>query len=222
MVSTVAFIPASPEEVAERLSTKMGLIRQTLMLKGEYLSDPAISGRIHWVASGSGHKLVIRPADAPTLDITSSPSPDTSRASSPSLGDPVTQLPTPANSPAPSQPPVIPAILAMVVQIVPGQSWLYPDGKWTGPTQFVSRFSDVKLLCTGSAPDHIRFHHDYATSVDTLSNIMDQIRTGGYPTTSVLSGPDQYIKVRHNLFAVSQRSHPILCSADSLLPTSGI
>ena len=159
---------------------------------------------VHWVSSGSGHKLVIKPKDSPTADAAEPPSSLADDSSSPPSSDLAsTQLPTPASSPAPSPAPVIPAILAMVVKIVPGQNWLYPDGKWTGPTLFVKSFSDVKLLCTGTAPDHIRFHNDYATSVANLNSIMDIVKTVRHPTIGVLSGPDQYIKVRHSLFAVS-------------------
>lgn len=92
----------------------------------------------------------------------------------------------------------------MVVQVVAGQSWLHPDGKWTGPTQFIRQFSDLKLLCTGSAPSHMRFHHDYTTSVTNLNGIMDEIRTTGNPTAGVIMAPDQHVKVHHNLFTVSQ------------------
>ena len=200
MASTVCPIPPSPAEIAERLATKMGLIRQTLMSKGEYLPDPAISGRVQWVPCGSGHKLVLKSEDPAVLD-TADPSlsPVDGVTPTPPSDATNTQLPTPDTTTAPSP---APATLAMVVQIVPGQSWLHPDGKWTGPTQFVRQFSDVKLLCTGAAPAHPRFHNDYMTSLTTLKAIMAEIRTTGYPTMSILSGPDQNIKVRHALFTV--------------------
>lgn len=109
----------------------------------------------------------------------------------------------PLDSPTPSPTPVVPAIPAIVLKLMPGHCWLHPDGKWTGHTRFVKTFSDVKLMCTGSAPGHARFHHDYETSVANLSGIMDEMRTAGHPTTGVVLVPDQYIRVRHNLFAVS-------------------
>lgn len=200
MVSTLGFIPATPEEVAERLATKMAIIRQTLMLKGEYLSDPAIYGRVCWIPAGSGHKLVVKPEASPTPAGENRSSP-VNNLSPPSAISADSGLPTPSVTPPPT--PATPAILTMVVQVVPGQSWLYPDGKWTGPTQFIKHFSDVKLLCTGTAPDHMRFRHDFPTSVAALNSIMDEVRTVGNPATGVLSGPDQYIKARHSLFVVS-------------------
>lgn len=203
----------------------MGLVRQSLISKGEFLSDPAISGRVHWVPFGHGHKLVIKseeplapdaidsplsdlratdlsPSDVDATDLSLSDVDDT--ASTRSGGTTNTQLPTPDQTPTPSPLPVVPAILAMVVQVVPGHSWLYPDGRWTGPTGFVKQFSDVKLLCTGAAPDHVRFKNDFETSVASLKSLMADIRTTGYPTTGVLAGPDQNVKVRHNLFVVSR------------------
>ena len=201
----MAFIPATPEEVAERLDTKMGIVRETLFSLGEFLSDPDIRGRVCWVPSGSGHKLVIDMKDLPVPDDTdlSSPSTDPHDSSPASENNADTSIPTPPGSPTPSPPAFVPATLTMVTQIVPGQSWLYPDGKWTGPTPFVRRFSDVKLLCTGSAPSHPRLHDDYGTSVENLSTIMDEVRTARNPTLGVICGPDQFIKVHHNLFVVS-------------------
>ena len=207
MLSTIHRIPPSPAEIAERLATKMGLVRQTLMSKGEYLSDPAMCGRVHWVPFGHGHMLALKSEDSPALDDAVPPlSPTDCVASTPPncmAGAANTQLPTPDTTPTPSPTPVTAAVLAMVVQVVPGQSWLYPDGKWTGTTTFVKQFADVKLLCTGTAPEHMRFHNDYATSLASLKSIMAEMRTAGYPISSVLSGPDQNIKVRHTLFAVS-------------------
>jgi hypothetical protein len=63
--------------------------------------------------------------------------------------------------------------------------------------------SAVKLLCTGTAPDHTRFHHDYATSVANLRGIMEDMRTAESPAVGVMTVPDDYVKVRHSLFAVS-------------------
>lgn len=198
MISTLGIIPPSPAELAERLATKMSLVRETLMSKGEYLPDPAMRERVKWVPSGSGHMLVVKSEDPPATDpsLSSVDSP----ASTPPNSATNAQLPTPETTPAP---PPVPATLAMVVQIVPGQSWLHSDGKWTGPTQFIKQFSDIKLLCTGATPRHPQFTEDYSTSVASLKALMAEVRTTGYPTTSVLSGPDHNIRVRHGLFTVS-------------------
>ena len=204
MVSTVTLIPAAPEEVAERLDTKMRIIHQTLFLKGEYLSDSAVCGRVCWVSSGSGHKLIIRTEDLSIPNTNNLPLSPVDSVSSPHPGNSGdTEPSSPSRSPTPSPTPIVPATLAMVVQIEPGQSWLYPDGKWTGPTHFVRRFTDVKLLCTGSAPSHMRFHSDYKTSTTNLNRLMDEVRTTGNPTIGVISGPDGYVKVCHSLFTVS-------------------
>jgi len=206
MISTLGVIPPSPAEIAERLAIKMGLVREALISKGEFLADPSIPGRVEWVPCGPGHRLTVKSEDSLALDATDPPpSPVDGATSARSSSG---QLPTPDTTPTPSPAPAVPATLAMVVQIVPGKSWLFPDGKWTGPTQFVRQFSDVKLLCTGTAPSHPRFHDDYATSVANLKAIMANIRTKGNPTTGVLSGLDQDIRVRHSLFTVSWPSRP--------------
>lgn len=208
MISTLGLIPPSPAEIAEHLAVKMGFVRQALISKGEFLSDPAISGRLEWVPFGPGHRLAIKPEDPVALDATDPPPSPVDGAASTHLNDTEnTQLPTPDATPSPA--PHVPATLAMVVQIAPGKSWLYPDGKWTGPTQYIRQFSDVKLLCTGTAPSHPRFHNDFDSSVSTLKAIMADISTKGNPTTGVLSAPGQELKVRHPLFTVS--SSP-LCS----------
>ena len=204
MVSIVTLIPAAPEEVAEWLDTKMCIIRQTLFSKGEYLSDSAVCGHVRWVSSGSSHKLIIRTEDLSIPNTTNLPLSPVDSVLSPHPGDSGdTEPSSPSCSPTPSPTPIVPATLAMVVQIELGQSWLYPDGKWTGPTHFVRRFADVKLLCTGSAPSHMRFHSDYKTSITNLNHLMGEVRTTGNPTIGVVSGPDGCVKVHHSLFAVS-------------------
>ena len=50
--------------------------------------------------------------------------------------------------------PLEPGVLTMVVQLVPGQLRLYPNGRWTGPTKYVQHSTDVKLLCTAGRPVH--------------------------------------------------------------------
>ena len=90
----------------------------------------------------------------------------------------------------------------MVAQLVPGQSWLYPDGRWTGQTRFVQRFTDVKLLCTGGAANHPRFANDYGTSVANLNTIMGQVGDPKNDRSSIISGLNDQIRVRHPLFTV--------------------
>jgi hypothetical protein len=210
MIPTLAFVPAAPEDVARRLDTKMRMVRDTLISKGEFLADSTTRERVRWVPSGTGHKLVVKAQDPSTTDVTDPPLSPTDSTSSPtdSTSSPTDAASSPhsddsVGTDVPPPSPDVPATLTMVMQVVPGQSWLYPDGKWTGPTQFVRRFSDIKLLCTGTAPSHMRFHDDYKTSIANLNGIMDEMRTSGNPTMGVITTPDEYLKLRHNLFVVS-------------------
>jgi hypothetical protein len=66
-----------------------------------------------------------------------------------------TSLPTNDAATGPSNAPSTPAILCMVVQLIAGASWLYPDAKWTRNNKFGTAFQDVKLLCTGGVPQHL-------------------------------------------------------------------
>jgi len=207
---TTPFIPVSPKRVAQNIARKMGFVRQGLMSKGEYLADPAIVDRVGWEPYGSGHRLVVLPPPSlspNTREVT--PFPDNSDAatanppdnSPPSLPD-VSPQPT---GDAPVDP-ATPATLSIVTQLVPGQSWLYPDGRWTGPTVYVRKFTDIKLLCTGGAATHSRFTNDYATAVGNLNTIMSRIGDSQNGRNTILSGPVNHIRARHPLFTVCLNS----------------
>ena len=113
--------------------------------------------------------------------------------------------------------PSVPATLTLVTQLVPGQSWLYPDGRWTGPTRYVQRFTDVKLLCTGSAPTHQVFANDFSTAVANLNTIMGQLGDSRNERATILSGPTNNIRMRHALFMVG-----LTCSLAPFLTPSCI
>ena len=208
------FIPVSPKTAARNIATKMSLVRQGLMARGEYLADPTIVEKVTWEPFGSGHRLVLCPP--PSLspgDRESTPFPDGSDAAV--TAPPDSPSPAPenrSNVPAADIPanPLEPAILTMVAQLVPGQSWLYPDGKWTGPTKYVQRFTDVKLLCTAGRPAHQRFINDYPTAIANLNTIMAQLGDTRNERNSIVSGPENHVRIRHPLFSVSL----------TLLPTS--
>ncbi|KAF9778133.1 hypothetical protein BJ322DRAFT_1025232 [Thelephora terrestris] len=176
---SIPFIPVSPRTAARNIATRMSLVREGLMARGEYLADPTIVEKVTWEPYGSSHRLVIIPPPSPspvTLENSSLPDdPGAATAEQPDGRSPTPDNPT--NDPAVDVPadPLVPAVLTIVTQLVPGQSWLYPDGRWTGPTAYVQRFTDVKLLCTGGAPAHQRFVDDYSTSVANLNTIMGRL-----------------------------------------------
>jgi hypothetical protein len=101
----------------------------------------------------------------------------------------------------PADPPA-PAVLTIVTQLVLGQFWLYPDGRWTGCTEYIQQFTDLKLLCTGGAATHPRFENDYATAIANLNLIMGQIEGSRNKRNTIVSGPANHIRVRHALFTV--------------------
>ena len=187
----------------------MSLVHQGLIARGEYLTDPTLPERVAWEAYGSGHRLVVLPppSSSPT-DRESTPFPDGSDTAAanpvdPPISPPVSAAgvsPEPVDD-APANPPM-PAVLTIVAQLVPGQSWLYPDGRWTGPTKYVRRFTDIKLLCTGGATSHPRFTNDYAVAIANLNSIMARVEDSRNERNTFISGPDNHIRVRHPLFTV--------------------
>lgn len=245
MVSTIVPIPLSPEEVARKVADKMDFARESLLSKGEYLADPDILGRVAWEPVGSGHQLVIKPCPPPTPPTDTSDSDDPTAASTatstpePTIGSTAestiesttppspkggnespdtTNVPLPAIDAAdePSDIPSTPAILTIVVQLVPGASWLYPDAKWTKKNDYVPHFQDAKLLCTGGVPLHPAFIQDFDTSVDNLNTIMGELGDKRNKRTTVTTGkPGALVKIRHALFTVrSFLNAPPKCPPD--------
>ena len=208
------FTPATPEQAAQSIARKMSLVRQGLISKGEYLVDPTITSKVAWEPHGSGHRLVLLPP--PSRSVVSreaTPFPDSPDSETPIANPFDTSPPMPNNTPDNSSQPVadmstdttnttVPAVLAIVAQLVPGQSWLYPDARWTGPTVYVRKFTDAKLLCTGCAATHPRFTNDYVTAIGNLNEIMGKIRDSRNDRNTVVSGPADHIRVRHPLFTV--------------------
>lgn len=208
---SVPFIPATPEQAAHSIARKMGFVRQELMAKGEYLFDPTITERVTWEPHGSGHRLVILPHPSPSAGTRNpTPFPDGPAPASPNPFD--TSSPAPDDIPDisdsaqavddTSPDPTTPAVLSIVTQLVLGQSWLYPDGRWTGPTRYVRRFTDIKLLCTGGAATHPRFVNDYGTAIANLNTILGRVEDARNEQNSIISGPASHIRVRHPLFTV--------------------
>ena len=179
------------------------------MARGEYLADPTILERVDWEPYGRGQRLVLlpHPSIAPGTRLPT-PFPESPDAVAASLTD--VPSPLPINAPnVPQQleftPPVdppTPAVLAIVTQLVPGQSWFYPDGRWTGPVGFLRNFTDIKLLCTGGAASHPRFASDYSTAIASLNSIMGRIEDSRNGRNTVVSGPTNCIRARHQLFVV--------------------
>ena len=201
------FIPVSPKQVAINIANKMAFVRQGLMSRGEYLADPAILDRVGWEPHGRGQRLALLPCPS-TLSRLPTPVPDSPDAVAANALDNPPPIPNsaPDTSPQlddipPADPPA-PAVLAIVTQLVPGQSWFYPDGRWTGPVGFLKNFADIKLLCTGGAASHPRFVNDYSTAIANLDSIMGRIEDSHNERNTVISGPGNYIRARHQLFTV--------------------
>lgn len=211
------FTPVPAEQVARNIANKMAFVRDGLMERGEYLADAAILEKVAWEPHGSGHVLVIsHPPLVPGVQ-EATPPPDRDGRT---IADPLEATPPsegvadsleatsvpPAGSPEPTATmpavPPTPATLSIVTQLVPGQSWLYPDGRWTGKTTYVRRFTDLKLLCTGGAATHPRFSNDHATAIANLNAIMGQVGDARNQRNSIVSGPANHVRVRHALFTV--------------------
>ena len=203
---SIPFIPVSPRQVAQNIATKMGFVRQGLMAKGEYLADPAIVDRVGWEPHGLGHRLILLPPPSASPNTRqSTPFPDGSDTATTDPSDTSPPNPTDVSSEhtddMPADP-LMPATLAIVTQLVPGQSWLYPDGRWTGPTFYVKKFTDTKLLCTGGAATHPRFVNDYATAIGNLNAIMSRVGEPQNSRNTVVSGSANHLRARHPLFMV--------------------
>jgi len=210
------FIPVSPKSAARNIAGKMSQVREGLMVRGEYLVDPTIVEKVAWEPHGSSHRLVILPPPSLSLDTReATPFADGSETATTDTSED-NPSPTPGNASDPQQPagdtpvdPPAPAILTIVTQLVPGQSWLYPDARWTGPTKFVKRFTDVKLLCTGGAAAHPQFVNDYATAIANLNTIMGKVGDPRNERNTVVSRPGNNIRIRHQLFTVCFPCFPI-------------
>ena len=215
------FTPVPAEQVARNIANKMAFVREGLMERGEYLADTTILEKVTWEPHGSGHILTIpRPPLAPDVQEATPPPDGDDRtiadpleATPPSDRDgsaiadsleatsvPLAGSPEPTATMPAAQPTA--ATLSIVTQLMPGQSWLYPDGRWTGKTMYVRRFTDLKLLCTGGAATHPRFTNDYAAAIANLNAIMGQVGDGRNQRNSIVSGPANHIRVRHALFTV--------------------
>ena len=227
MASKAPFITRSPEQVARNVADTMEGVRDSLFSKGEYLADPGILDRVVWKPVGTGHQLVIKPTcttdpspnspDADDATDTDDPSADASDVS-PSHDDrEVFSECTDFDATEMTEIPSTPAMLTMVVQLVPGANWLYPDAKWTKGNKYVPHFQDSKLLCTGGVPLHPCFTEDYNTSIDNLNTLMGQLGDGrNKRNTMTTKQPGARVKIRHALFTVCARLGAVLKSQSDL------
>ena len=167
---SVPFIPVTPKQAARNIARKMGFVRQDLMAKGEYLANPTITERVAWEPHGSGHRLVVLPHPSPSSRTREeTPYPDNPAAASPNPFDiasspsnndpnaspkPADDTPTdPLVDDVPADPPA-PAILAIVTQLVPGQSCISKQG--------------VCLFCLCDLFDLIRSYFQKSSAIWTL------------------------------------------------------
>ena len=223
------FVLVTPEQATRSIARKMKFIHQGLIFKGKYLFDPTVIKRVTWEPFGSGHRLVIVHQPSPahgTCEATphpngtgASPNPFDDSSSTPnntpgvspqSVGDKSADPPAPNDSSSISNTPDIPesadppapAILSIVTKLILGQSWLYPDGQWSGPTKYVKRFADIKLLFTGGAPTHPRFANNYGVAIMNLNKIMGQVGKEHNKCNMIISGLANHICICHPLFTV--------------------
>jgi hypothetical protein len=240
-------IPRSREEIAQHIADKMDWIRESLFSKEEYLADPDVLDRVLWEPVGTGHQLVIKPRstatpssntadpDDPTAE-TPTPPPNEDDTTSPDSSD--TALSNPTDAPLPDTPdaplpdtgaatelsetPSTPAVLSIVVQLIPGASWLYPDAKWTKDNKFKSHFQDAKLVFTGGVPKHPALAPDFDASIDNLNTIMDQLGDEGNKRSTITTGQpgSAQVKIRHCLFTVRPSLSTALKNLSDHFPTS--
>ncbi|KAJ3511696.1 hypothetical protein NLJ89_g3949 [Agrocybe chaxingu] len=93
--------------------------------------------------------------------------------------------------------------LSIVVKITPEDFWMVSCGMWKGPTSMCQSFADMKLTCTGIAPDDGIFRDDFKTVLDNLGWVMKQKETPDHPEKRGLlipRGTSSKIKFRHVLF----------------------
>lgn len=98
------------------------------------------------------------------------------------------------------------ALLSAVVQITHEDFWMMSCGRWKGPTTVCGRFADVKLTCTGAAPNDSVFRRDFRTVLANLNHLMAASSTGFTLKKGLVvpsRGATQKIRFRHVLFEVS-------------------
>lgn len=60
------------------------------------------------------------------------------------------------------------AILRAVLQISGEDCWVYPDGKWKGPTIYTTSLADMNLRCSGTIPRAGVFRDDFQHVIRNL------------------------------------------------------
>ncbi|KAK0242958.1 hypothetical protein EDD85DRAFT_813328 [Armillaria nabsnona] len=72
------------------------------------------------------------------------------------------------------------AILLAVLQISGEDCWVYPDGKWKGPTPYTKSLADMKLSCSGTIPTGAGvFRDDFQHVIRNLESIRNMIASPG-------------------------------------------
>ncbi|KAK0453827.1 hypothetical protein EV421DRAFT_1766800 [Armillaria borealis] len=78
------------------------------------------------------------------------------------------------------------AILLAVLRITEKDCWVYPDGKWKGPTQHTNSRADMKLRCSGAIPRAGVFRDDFQHVIRNLESIRNMIASPGSKKRGVL------------------------------------
>ncbi|KAK0230599.1 hypothetical protein IW262DRAFT_1339253 [Armillaria fumosa] len=78
------------------------------------------------------------------------------------------------------------AILLTVLRISAHDCWVYPDGRWRGPTPYTKSFADTRLRCSGIIPVAGVFHDDFEHVVENLESIRNMIASPGSKKRGVL------------------------------------
>ncbi|KAK0190766.1 hypothetical protein F5146DRAFT_1137592 [Armillaria mellea] len=78
------------------------------------------------------------------------------------------------------------AILLVVLHITRKNCWVYPDGKWKGPTKYTESLADMKLNCFGEIPEAGVFRDDFQHVIRNLESIRNKIASPGSKKSGVL------------------------------------
>lgn len=78
------------------------------------------------------------------------------------------------------------AILLTVLRISAQDCWVYPDGKWKGPTTYTKSLADLRLRCSGVIPVAGVFRDDFEHVIKNLEFIRNMIASPGSKKRGVL------------------------------------
>lgn len=176
------------------LRTKFDTARDGLLNSGLYLGDQNFEiNQVIWRRIGTDNCLVTKQS-ADAVDAAHA----AMAATETTPGDNSTLSPIPEYDLA---------VLFTVVHISDDDFWVTSCGNWKGASQYYSKFSDLKLTCTGKGPSEMPFREDFPTVLTNLTAMVNlSARYTNKKGLFVERPPDLKIRFRHVLFEVSIRS----------------